>query len=284
MTEKEIFQHNKARKNVVLTGAIILAVITALSAVSSFMIYQGGFADFPAIFRATLAFFAVIVVEGAFAWLLYGVTRAFTSAFERLVGFAGMGFLMFSMLTNMVTHFMMVKRIELSPFQHAWCQWGAVTVFIVVLLVVLLITLGDPAVRNHRAALRYQGERQQVTLRARSEALQHPSLEKAMNEYIDAEAQTLVRQLLPVRSTAPESNAGGINIQASRPAVGFAGGIGATGGNFRVAEPYVFQIRPNGEEVLMGTTDGAFRVYGKDVFRVGTDGTESYLGTVEGKS
>src|SRR5262247_526216 len=67
---RDVFKHNKARKNVIIGGMLILICITALSCVSSFMIYRGGFADLPYIFQQALALFAVIVVEGAFVWLL----------------------------------------------------------------------------------------------------------------------------------------------------------------------------------------------------------------------
>ena len=84
-------------------------------------------------------------------WLVYGFTRAFSSGMERLVSLAGMGFLVVVMLINLVTHFMMVKRIELSEFQMEWIDWGAVTVFIAVLLIVLFITLADPVIRLIRS-------------------------------------------------------------------------------------------------------------------------------------
>ena len=79
---QEAFKYNKARKNVIIGGMVILVCITALSCVSSFMIYRGGFADMPYIFQHALALFAVVVVEGAFIWLVYGFTRAFSSSLE----------------------------------------------------------------------------------------------------------------------------------------------------------------------------------------------------------
>src|SRR5262245_62513972 len=107
-------KHNRARKNVIFGGAVILVCITAMSCVSSFMIYRVGFGDMPFIFQQALALFAVVVVEGAFVWLVYGFTRAFSSAMERGVCLVGMGFLVVVMLINLVTHFMMVKHIELA--------------------------------------------------------------------------------------------------------------------------------------------------------------------------
>lgn len=91
---QDAFKYNRARKNVIIGGAVILICITALSCVSSFMIYRSGFGDLPFIFQQTLALFAVVVVEGAFVWLVYGFTRAFSSGMERLVSLAGMGFAM----------------------------------------------------------------------------------------------------------------------------------------------------------------------------------------------
>src|SRR5215813_2508093 len=76
---QDAFKHDRARKNVIFGGAVILICITALSCISSFMIYRGGFGDMPFIFQQALALFAVIVVESAFIWLVYGFTRAFSS-------------------------------------------------------------------------------------------------------------------------------------------------------------------------------------------------------------
>src|SRR5215470_1610323 len=103
---QDAFKYNRARKNIIIGGAIILLAITALSCVSSFEIYKLGFGDLPWLFQQTLALFAVIVVEGAFVWLVYGFTRAFASAIERLIAFVGMAFLVAVMMLNLVTHFM----------------------------------------------------------------------------------------------------------------------------------------------------------------------------------
>src|SRR5262245_6482777 len=143
---QDAFKHNRARKNVILGGAVILTCITALSCVSSFKIFVGGFADLPWVFQYALALFAVIVIEGAFVWLVYGFTRAFSSGMERLISLAGMGFLVVVMLINLVTHFMMVKRIELSAFQMEWRDWGVGTVFIGGFLIVLCLTLADSVI------------------------------------------------------------------------------------------------------------------------------------------
>jgi hypothetical protein len=193
---QEAFKYNRARKQVIFGGAVILICITALSCVSSFVIYRGGFADMPYIFQQVLAFFAVIVVEGAFVWLVFGFTRAFSSAMERLISICGMGFLVVVMLINLVTHFMMVKGIPLADFQHAWIQWGAVTVFIAVLLVVLSITLADPVIRLIRLELRYLGKQQEKILEAKTEGLDSEKIQAAMASRADWEARQLANQIM----------------------------------------------------------------------------------------
>lgn len=169
---QQLFKHNRARKNVIIGGAVILVAITALSCVSSFVIYKGGFADLPTPFNELLALFAVIVVEGAFVWLVYGFTRAFSSAAERFVSLLGMFFLVAVMLLNLVTHFQIVKGRELQPFQIEWVQWGAVTVFIAVLLIVLLITLADPVIRLIRLELRLLGKQQEQVIEQKTEQIE----------------------------------------------------------------------------------------------------------------
>jgi hypothetical protein len=199
---QEAFKYNRARKNVIIGGAVILICITALSCVSSFMIYRTGFGDMPFIFQQALSLFAVVVVEGAFVWLVYGFTRAFSSGMERLVSLAGMGFLVVVMLINLVTHFMMVKRIELSEFQMEWIDWGAVTVFIAVLLIVLFITLADPVIRLIRLELRYLGKQQEKILEAKTEGLESDKIRAAMAERADFEADRLADQI--IGSTYPQ--------------------------------------------------------------------------------
>src|SRR5215470_6615400 len=193
---QDAFKYNRARKNVIIGGAVILICITALSCVSSFMIYRAGFGDLPFIFQQALALFAVVVVEGAFVWLVYGFTRAFSSGLERLVSVAGMGFLVVVMLINLVTHFMMVKGIQLHPFQNEWIAWGAVTVFIGVLLIVLFITLADPVIRLVRLELRYLGKQQEKILEAKTEGLESDVVQSAMAERADFEADKLATQIL----------------------------------------------------------------------------------------
>jgi hypothetical protein len=193
---RDVFKHNKARKNVIIGGMVILICITALSCVSSFMIYRGGFEDMPYIFQQALALFAVVVVEGAFVWLLYGFTRAFSSALERLVSIAGMAFVVAVMLINLITHFMMVKGYELSQFQVEWINWGAVAVFIAVLLIVLFITLADPVIRLIRLELRYLGVQQEKILEAKTEGLESDKIRAAMAERADYEADRLADQIV----------------------------------------------------------------------------------------
>lgn len=193
---QDAFKQNRARKNVIVGGAVILICITLLSCVSSFMIYREGFTDLPDFAGRTLALFAVVVVEGAFIWLVFGFTRAFSSALERLIALAGMGFLVVVMLTNIITHFQLVKGVPLNDFQQAWLAWGAVAVFIAVLLIVLAITLADPVARLVRLELRYQGKQQETILQAKTDGLQNEAIQVAMHKRANYEASRLVEDIL----------------------------------------------------------------------------------------
>jgi hypothetical protein len=193
---QEAFKYNQARKNVIVGGMVILLAITALSCVSSYQIYKDGFADFPRELQVALAMFAVVVVEGAFVWLVYGFTRAFSSGMERLICLAGMAFLVVVMLINLITHFMMVKGYSLSGFQEGWIAWGAVSVFIAVLLIVLFITLADPVIRLVRLELRYKGKQEEKILEAKTAALNNQKLQAAMEERADVEADALATRIL----------------------------------------------------------------------------------------
>jgi hypothetical protein len=203
---QDVFKYNRARKNIIIGGAVILICITALSCVSSFMIYRTGFGDLPFIFQQALALFAVIVVEGAFVWLVYGFTRAFSSGMERLISLAGMGFLVIVMMANLVTHFMMVKGIPLHHAQQSWIDWGAVSVFIAVLLIVLFITLADPVIRLIRLELRYLGKQQEKVLEAKTDGLKSDKVQAAMAERAKYEADQLATRILNPAGTIDTTN------------------------------------------------------------------------------
>lgn len=195
------FKNNQARKNIIIGGGLILVCITLLSMFSSFMIYREGFSDTPFFVQQALSFFAVIVVEGAFIWLVYGFTRAFSSFLERVISLFGMAFLVCVMLTNIITHFMMVKGIPLAPFQQAWLAWGAVSVFIAVLVIVLCITLADPVSRLVRMELRYQGKQHETIIRAKGDGLESDVVLQAMEERAELEAHELATRVLGRRTS-----------------------------------------------------------------------------------
>lgn len=189
-------KHRRARKNTIIGGMVILVAITLLSCVSSFMIYKEGFADMPWYGQSALAFFAVLVVEGAFLWLVYSFTNTFSSFWERAISFLAMWGLAATMLINIITHFMMVKRIPLHPFQQSWLAWGAVSIFIAVLVVVLAIRLVDPLIRLLRLELRFLGKRDETVIIARREGLDSEVVHQAMAQRSEMEAEKLAARLL----------------------------------------------------------------------------------------
>lgn len=213
---QDAFKYNQARRNVLIGGGLILVCITLLSCFSSFMIYREGFADTPFFVQQSLSLFAVIVVEGAFIWLVYGFTRAFSSFSERLISLAGMAFLVCVMLTNIITHFMMVKNIPLAPFQEAWLAWGAVSVFIAVLIFVLLITLADPVTRLIRLELRYLGKQQETILQAKTDGLEDERVQDAMKERAGIEAQKLAEKIMGPGHQSPPKISTGVYQQPQR--------------------------------------------------------------------
>lgn len=188
-------KHADAKRNTRIAGAVIMFCITGLSCVSSFMIYREGFADLGLYLQVALSVFAIVVVEGAFIYLVYGFTRSFSSFLERAISFGAMWGLAMVMLINIVTHFMMVKGLPLNEFQHAWLAWGAVVVFIGVLIVVLSITLADPEIRLTRLEIRVWGAQQETLLRAKQSALKSKRVREAMAKRAAVEAEKLARQI-----------------------------------------------------------------------------------------
>src|SRR5262245_4038198 len=165
-------KHAKARRAFIFFGMVILLGVTLLSAVSSFVIYREGFQDTGPVASAALGLVAVITVEGAFIWLVYGYTVVLSGMHERFFAFLGMWGLVATMLLNIVTHFMLVKRVRLNSFQQAWLSWGAVSVFIAVLVLVLIIKLADPVIQFVTLSLRYIGKEQETLLQAKREGLE----------------------------------------------------------------------------------------------------------------
>ncbi len=189
------FANERAKRVVGIMGRVIVIAITLLSSLSSFMIYREGFKDLAPILQNLLSFFPVIAVEGAFIYMLIGFTRAFSSFLERMISFGGMWAIVGVMLINIVTHFMMVKGIPLNEFQQAWIGWGAVAVFVGVLIVVLAIILSDPAIRLTMLDLRIQGTQQETLLRAKRSALRSKRVQAAMAKLADTEAEKLARRI-----------------------------------------------------------------------------------------
>lgn len=213
---QDAFKANRAKKNVLMAAGLILTCVTLLSCVSSFQIYSEGFKNLPWFAQQGAALFAVIVVEGTFIWLLYGFTKAFSSMIERVGCLAGMVFIVAVMTANIITHFMMVKGMPLNSFQEAWISWGAVSVFIVVLVLVLVITMADPAATLTRQDLRIQGKQQRTVLTARESAIESDQVNAAMQEREEWESEQLASQIV---GTARQIGYGSAGIKSS-PALG----------------------------------------------------------------
>lgn len=197
------FQATRARQNIVVTAGLIIVCVTIVSCVSSFMIYREGFADTPWFVQQGLSLFAVIVVEGAFLWLIYGFTKAFSAFSERIGSLIGIAYLFSVMTTNIITHFMMVKKLPLSAFQNAWLSWGAVSVFMITLSIVLYITLSSSTAKQVRQELRLQGKQSDIRYSVREEALKD---DETMQLLLD-NARQEARQLL-TGVTAANNKAG----------------------------------------------------------------------------
>jgi len=218
---QDAFKHNRARQNVIVAGGLIMVCITLLSCVSSFMIYRDGFGDAPWFAQQALSLFAVIVVEGAFIALMYGFTRAFSSFTERITSLAGIVFLILVMLTNIITHFMMVKKLPLSPFQDAWLSWGAVSVFIIVLVIWVVIALSDPVSKLMRQELRLQGKQQEMILSAREEGSSSQVAQTALLERAEWEGQQLANQIIGNARQVGYGRSDGVRVSNPLPQSNF---------------------------------------------------------------
>jgi hypothetical protein len=116
---------------------------------------------------------------------------SFSSWLERLIALVGIGFIVSVMLLNIMTHFMQAKHVRLWDFQQAWVDFGAVSTFIAVLVLVLILTLADPVVRLVRLELRYAGRQAETILRAKTEALRSDRILEAMANRATTEAAEL---------------------------------------------------------------------------------------------
>jgi hypothetical protein len=102
-----------------------------------------------------------------------------------------------------------------------WIDWGAVTVFIAVLLIVLFITLADPVIRLIRLELRYKGKQEEKILEAKTAALDSQKLQAAMEERADIEADELATQILNQAATTSTPTYRQSTIQMPRQRPGY---------------------------------------------------------------
>lgn len=177
-------------------GVVIILAATTISCLSSFMIYKEGFTDLPKIVGVVASLLAVVLVEGAFGWLLFSFTNAFSSQLERILAFAGIVFLVLVMLVNVTTHYQMVKGKELHAFQHAWLDWAAVTVFLVIMCLTIAIKLCNPITRLRRLEIRAAGRELEAELAAKIEALDSELVYNAMARRSEIEAGLLAERII----------------------------------------------------------------------------------------
>lgn len=191
MGSHDPFKHNRASKNAKAAGALIFICVTLVSCFSSFMIYREGFQDVPQRIGQGLSLFCVAAVEVTLIWLLYGFNQAFTAKGQRVVAVAGIAFIIWVMLMNIMTHFMMVKRQTLSDFQNEWLSWGAISVLIATLLIVLSIKMFDPEGRLERQEMVIAGRQQMAILQAKDDALESERVRFALLTRGEREAEEM---------------------------------------------------------------------------------------------
>lgn len=144
------------RKTVIIVGAAILAVLLMLGSAASFVVYEEGYAVFPAAIRLSLSSFGVVVSLGAFIWLVYGYTRAFSSGLTRFICLFGITALTVADCANLVTSFMLFTRIPLTPFQEEiWLPHASHFVFLALTVIVLLVSSADTIENTARRVRSY---------------------------------------------------------------------------------------------------------------------------------
>lgn len=202
-------------------GVVIILSATLISCVSSFMIYKEGFTDLPQIVGVVASLLAVVLVEGAFGWLLYSFTNAFSSQLERILAFAGIAFLVCVMLVNVTTHYQMVKGKALHPFQHAWLDWAAVTVFLVIMCLTIAIKLCNPITRLRRLEIRAAGRELEAELAAKLEAMDSETVYNAMARRAEIEAGLLAQRIIG-NAAGPVAGPAAITAETDKRVEGFA--------------------------------------------------------------
>jgi uncharacterized membrane protein YphA (DoxX/SURF4 family) len=128
----------KHRKNFAIGLAVIGGFIAAASFSSTYSINLESFQDWgPKVARA-LALFASVGIEIMFCLVIYAIGYALVGFWEKALGIASLGFLLFTMAANYVIHRQVVKGISLSEWQQDYYDWtGALSLFGVLLLIVL---------------------------------------------------------------------------------------------------------------------------------------------------
>lgn len=199
-------QKSLARKNVKITGCVILFCVTLLSVVSTYSITKSAWADQGTAVSRMMAIANVVVIEGAFLWLLRGYAVAFSEVVERSLCLAGMVFYAGIMLINITIHYRIVKGFTLNETEMGYVSWGAPMVIGVTLGLVTMIIMSDPVARQRRQELRIDGKQTRSVWDAKEIAGQSDEVSAAVEARALIEAQQMVQRLLtPGTATASNS-------------------------------------------------------------------------------
>ena len=198
-------QKSLARKNVKITGYVIIFCVTLLSIVSTYSIMRDGWKDHGEAFSKVIGFVVVVVIEGTFLWLLRGFAVAFSETLERALCLIGMVFYGGVMLTNITLHYRIVKGFGLNDFEMGYISWGAPMVICVTLVLITMINMADPQSRQRRQELRIDGKQTASIWNAKELAIESETVAEAVQARAAIEAQQMVQRLL-TPGTATASN------------------------------------------------------------------------------
>jgi hypothetical protein len=178
----------EARKWKAYGATALISAFTVLSVASSMWVYRQGWLHLGEKIATAIGIASVALVEGTFIWLVKNLMVSFTTRKERYAAFSGVGFLVATMIFNIVTHFMAGKGVGVNNYQQGWLDYGSLVVFGVIVPLILFIIFSDPDNAMFRSELIVRGKETEVVLDARSRAIKSGEVSKAATERAASEA------------------------------------------------------------------------------------------------
>lgn len=197
--QQDLFRSARARQLVIYAAGFVIACLTLVSLVASFLTYKESFRDCWPFLASIFALLVTIGVEVAFVLLVHGMSKAYMGK-EMLVAGIGAAGLLAVMTCNFVVHSHVAKAQGLTEFETFWRDYiGLIVPFATIgLFVVLGFISPEAAERRQLRRMHFIGKER--ALNYKEEYLNSPELDReleSMRPMIGREVRGYIAGTLP---------------------------------------------------------------------------------------